>query len=385
MLTDGFSFELQAQVGNARAGILHTPRGDILTPVFMPVGTVGTVKAMAPAELAAPPIDARIILGNTYHLYLRPGLDVIADHGGLHGFAAWPRPILTDSGGFQVFSLAQNNKVDDEGVTFRSHIDGSKHRLTPEVSMEIQGVLRSDIAMVFDQCPAADCTPAEHQAAMRRTTAWAKRCAQVERPAGQALFGIVQGGLDVDLRRRHRDELLQIDFDGYALGGLSVGEAPSEMYRILDAVAHELPAQRPRYLMGVGTPQDLFRGVQSGIDMFDCVMPTRNARSGTLFTSEGKVQIRNAKYRRDLLPLDPDCPCYTCTTFSRSYLRHLFKASELLFSRLATLHNLSYYARLMRGLREAILEGRELPPLFSEAGRSEAGLSGVVSGVPLGT
>lgn len=367
MLTEGFSFELQATVGRARAGILHTPRGSILTPAFMPVGTVGTVKAMAPSELMAEPIDARIILGNTYHLYLRPGLEVIADHGGLHGFAQWPRPILTDSGGFQVFSLAHNNKVDEDGVTFRSHIDGSKHRLTPEVSMEIQGVLRSDIAMVFDQCPAADCSDGEHLGAMARTTAWAQRCARVERPAGQALFGIVQGGLDIDRRMRHRDQLLEIGFDGYALGGLSVGEAPSEMYRVLDGVAQHLPAERPRYLMGVGTPQDLFRGVQSGIDMFDCVMPTRNARSGTLFTSEGKVQIRNARYRRDMGPLDPECPCYTCTTFTRSYLRHLFKASELLFSRLATLHNLSYYARLMRGLRGAILEGRELPPLQGEA------------------
>ncbi len=363
MLTEGFSYELLATRGRARAGILHTPRGDILTPVFMPVGTVGTVKAMAPSELQAAPIDAKIILGNTYHLYLRPGLEVIADHGGLHGFARWDRPILTDSGGFQVFSLAQNNKVDEEGVTFRSHIDGSSHRLTPEVSMEIQGVLGSDIAMVFDQCPAADCSDAEHLAAMKRTTAWAQRCARVERPAGQSLFGIVQGGLSVEHRLRHRDQLLEIGFDGYALGGLSVGEAPSEMYRILDAVAHQLPAERPRYLMGVGTPEDLLRGVHSGIDMFDCVMPTRNARSGTLFTSEGKVQIRNAKYRRDLGPLDPECPCYTCTTFTRSYLRHLFKAGELLFSRLATLHNLSYYARLMRSLRNAILEDRELPGL----------------------
>jgi queuine tRNA-ribosyltransferase len=288
---------------------------------------------------------------------------VIRDHGGLHGFAQWHRPILTDSGGFQVFSLATNNKVDEDGVTFRSHIDGSKHRLTPEVSMEIQGVLRSDIAMVFDQCPAADSSEQDHLAVMRRTTAWAQRCARVERPVGQALFGIVQGGLDVQRRLRHLDELLPIGFDGYALGGLSVGEPPAEMYRILDAVAHGLPAERPRYLMGVGTPADLHRGVRSGIDMFDCVMPTRNARTGTLFTSEGKVQIRNAKYRRDMGPLDPECPCYTCTTFTRSYLRHLFKASELLFSRLATLHNLSYYARLMRALRNAILEDRELPSL----------------------
>ncbi len=361
MNTDGFSFELLAQRGNARAGILHTPRGDILTPVFMPVGTLGSVKAMAPTELRADPIDARIILGNTYHLYLRPGLDVIADHGGLHGFAQWERSMLTDSGGFQVFSLANNNKIDEDGVTFQSHIDGSKHRLTPEVSMEIQGVLGSDIAMVFDQCPAADAPLREQEAAMRRTTAWAKRCARVERPAGQALFGIVQGGLNVEHRLRHLDELTEIGFDGYALGGLSVGEPPPEMYRILEAVAHKLPDKNPRYLMGVGTPTDLHRGVSAGIDMFDCVMPTRNARFGTLFTSEGKLHIKNAKFRRDTGPLDPACPCYTCTTFSRSYLRHLFKSGELLFARLATLHNLSYYARLMRSIRNAILEGRDLP------------------------
>ncbi len=361
MLTEGFSFKLLAERGKARAGVLHTPRGDIPTPVFMPVGTLGTVKAMSPAELASPPIDAKIILGNTYHLYLRPGLEVIADHGGLHGFSNWQRPILTDSGGFQVFSLAQNNKVDDDGVTFRSHIDGSKHRLTPEVSMEIQSVLGSDIAMVFDQCPPGDAPDAVQDEAMRRTTAWAARCANVERPAGQALFGIVQGGLDVERRLRHLGELSEIGFDGYAIGGLSVGEPPSDMYRVLEGVAHRLPPSRPRYLMGVGTPTDLYRGVNSGVDMFDCVMPTRNARTGTLFTTAGKVQIRNAKYKRDTGPLDSTCPCYTCTSFSRSYLRHLFKAGELLFSRLATLHNLSYYARFMGSMREAILEDRDLP------------------------
>jgi queuine tRNA-ribosyltransferase len=361
MLTEGFSFELQAERGKARAGILHTPRGDILTPVFMPVGTLGTVKAMAPLELQSEPINARIILGNTYHLYLRPGLEVISDHGGLHGFANWQRPILTDSGGFQVFSLANNNKVDDEGVTFQSHVDGSKHRLTPEFSMEIQGVLGSDIAMVFDQCPPGDSPDRVQEVALRRTTAWAKRCAAVERPAGQSLFGIVQGGLDIDRRLRHLDELMEIGFDGYAIGGLSVGEPPPEMYRVLEGVAHRLPAAQPRYLMGVGTPTDLHHGVAAGVDMFDCVMPTRNARTGTLFTSEGKLQIRNAKHRRDTGPLDPECPCYTCTTFSRAYLRHLYKAGELLFSRLATLHNLSYYARLMEAMRSAILEGRDLP------------------------
>ncbi len=363
MNTDGFSFELQATRGKARAGILHTPRGDILTPVFMPVGTLGSVKAMSPDELRADPIDAKIILGNTYHLYLRPGMDVIADHGGLHGFANWDRPMLTDSGGFQVFSLSGSNKIDDDGVTFQSHIDGSKHRLTPEVSMEIQGILGAEIAMVFDQCPAADAAKPAQDAAMRRTTAWAKRCARVERPAGQSLFGIVQGGLDVESRLRHMDELVEIGFDGYALGGLSVGEPPPEMYRILDAVADKMPDSTPRYLMGVGTPTDLYRGTSAGIDMFDCVMPTRNARFGTLFTSEGKLHIKNARFRRDTGPLDPACPCYTCQTFTRSYLRHLFKCGELLFARLATLHNLSYYARLMRSMRNAILEGRDLPEI----------------------
>ena len=361
MMTEGFRFELLAQRGNARAGILHTPRGQILTPVFMPVGTLGSVKAMAPTELVADPIDARIILGNTYHLYLRPGLDVIRAHEGLHNFAQWKRPILTDSGGFQVFSLAENNKIDDDGVTFRSHIDGSKHRLTPEVSMEIQGVLGSDIAMVFDQCPDANAPDPDQERALVRTTAWAKRCKEVERPPGQALFGIVQGGLSEERRARHRDELVDIGFDGYAIGGLSVGEPPPEMYRILNAIAHTLPSAQPRYLMGVGTPIDLYNGVKSGVDMFDCVMPTRNARTGTLFTSEGKVQIKNAKHQKDTGPLDPECPCYTCATFSRSYLRHLFKSGELLFSRLATLHNLSYYARLMRRFRQAILEDQELP------------------------
>ncbi|MCA9675030.1 MAG: tRNA guanosine(34) transglycosylase Tgt [Kofleriaceae bacterium] len=362
MPTAGFSFELLATLGNARAGVLHTPRGDILTPVFMPVGTLGTVKAMTAAELVAPPRDARIILGNTYHLYLRPGLEVIRAHGGLHRFAGWSRPILTDSGGFQVFSLAGINKIDDDGVTFQSHIDGSRHRLTPEVSMEIQGVLGSDIAMCFDQCPPGDAAPEVHAVAMARTTAWARRCLEVTRPAGQALFGIVQGGVDLDRRRAHLAELGPLGFDGLALGGLAVGEAIEDTYRILDAFAHELPAERPRYLMGVGTPADLERGIQAGIDMFDCVMPTRNARNGYLFTSEGKVVISNARHRLDTGPVDPECPCETCATVSRSYLRHLYQAKEILYNRLATLHNLTFYARHVRRLRDRILtEGQPAP------------------------
>jgi len=353
--TPGFSYELIATLGHARAGILHTPRGDIPTPVFMPVGTAGTVKAMTADELRAEPIDAKIILGNTYHLYLRPGLAVMELAGGLHKFAAWDRPILTDSGGFQVFSLAGINQIDDDGVTFQSHIDGSKHRLTPEVSMQIQGVLGSDIAMVFDQCPPGDAPADVHDVALRRTTAWAKRCVAVSRPPGQALFGIVQGGIDTGRRLAHAAAITALDFDGTALGGLAVGEAIAETYRVLDEVAHTLPAHKPRYLMGVGTPQDLERGIAAGIDMFDCVMPTRNARNGYLFSSTGRVNMPNAKNRTDLGPIDPACPCSTCRTHSRAYLRHLYTSKEILYARLGTLHNLAFYARHVRAIRERIL------------------------------
>jgi queuine tRNA-ribosyltransferase len=353
--TPGFSFELLATLGNARAGILHTPRGDIPTPVFMPVGTAGTVKAMTADELRADPLDARIILGNTYHLYLRPGMEVMELAGGLHKFAAWDRPILTDSGGYQVFSLAAINEIDDEGVTFRSHIDGSKHRLTPEVSMSIQRVLGSDIAMCFDQCPPGDAPADVQEVALARTTRWAARCRGVERARGQALFGIVQGGIDTARRLRHAGEVTKLDFDGHALGGLAVGESVDDTYRVLDEVAHTLPPDRPRYLMGVGTPADLERGIMAGIDMFDCVMPTRNARNGYLFAAGGRVNIPNAANRTDLGPVDPTCPCSTCRTHSRAYLRHLYQAKEILYSRLATLHNLTFYARHVRALRERIL------------------------------
>jgi queuine tRNA-ribosyltransferase len=353
--TPGFSFELLATLGHARAGILHTPHGDIPTPVFMPVGTLGTVKAMTADELRAPPLDAKIILGNTYHLYLRPGLEVIGAAGGLHRFAAWDRPILTDSGGYQVFSLAAINEIDDDGVTFRSHIDGSKHRLTPEVSMHIQKVLGSDIAMVFDQCPPGDAPPEVHEIALARTTAWAARCRRAERAPGQALFGIVQGGVDTARRLRHAAEITKLDFDGHALGGLAVGEKIEDTYRILDEVAHTLPVDRPRYLMGVGTPQDIERGILAGIDMFDCVMPTRNARNGYLFTSQGRVNIPNAKYKTDFGPVDPACPCATCKNHSRAYLRHLYMAKEILYARLATLHNLTFYAQHVQRLRARIL------------------------------
>jgi len=362
MNTPGFSFRITARRARARAGVLATPHGDILTPAFMPVGTQGTVKAMTTGELEAPPLDARIILGNTYHLYLRPGLEVIAAHGGLHRFAGWSRAILTDSGGYQVFSLATLNKIDRDGVTFRSHIDGSEHRLTPERSMEIQGVLGSDIAMAFDQCPPGECGPGDHEEAMERTTRWAERCLAARRPAGQALFGIVQGGPDAARRRAHMAEIVGLgDFDGYALGGFSVGEPLTVMYELLDEIASELPEERPRYLMGVGTPADLIHAARAGIDLFDCVMPTRHARNGQLFTSQGTVVISHARHRSDTSPLDPECPCETCRTVSRAYLRHLFTAREILYSRLATLHNLTFYARTMAGLR-AELNGIEARP-----------------------
>jgi queuine tRNA-ribosyltransferase len=358
-MTEGFSFRVVARRGHARAGVLTTPHGEIETPIFMPVGTAGTVKGLTVDELRAPPLDARICLGNTYHLYLRPGLDVVGAHGGLHRMMAWDRAILTDSGGFQVFSLNELCKVDDDGATFRSHIDGSTHRFTPERSMEIQGVLGSDIAMAFDQCPPGDGAPEVVARALHRTTAWARRCLEVQRPSGQALFGILQGGIDLDLRRRHLDELGGLPFDGFAIGGLSVGEPIPEMYRVLDGYAHELPEDRPRYLMGVGTPEDLRRGVAAGVDMFDCVMPTRNARNGQLFTTEGKIVISNACHRLDTGPIDPMCPCETCTHYSRAYLRHLYLAKEILYARLATLHNLTHYLRLIRTLRAEILAESE--------------------------
>jgi len=356
--TPGFSFEVLATLGNARAGILHTPRGDILTPVFMPVGTLGTVKAMTAAELATAPIDARIILGNTYHLYLRPGLEVIGAHGGLHTFAGWSRPILTDSGGFQVFSLAAINEIDDDGVTFRSHIDGSKHRLTPEVSMHIQGVLGSDIAMCFDQCPPADGAPELIDRAIARTTAWAGRCLAVERPAGQALFGIVQGGTDARLRARSADTLVAMDFAGYAVGGLAVGESQAAMLDTFELAARRLPAHKPRYLMGVGTPLDLIEAVARGADMFDCVMPTRSGRHGQAFTWAGKVNLKNAGHAEDARPLDPASSCPASRDYSRAYLHHLVKSQEYLAAMLLSWANVAFYQELMAAMRAAIAEGR---------------------------
>jgi queuine tRNA-ribosyltransferase len=354
--TDGFGFDLLACDGKARAGVLHTPHGDVPTPIFMPVGTAGTVKAMTPSDLSA--VDAHIVLGNTYHLLLRPGVEVVKALGGLHKVMAWPRPILTDSGGFQVFSLRDMARIDEDGVSFRSHIDGSSHRLSPEISMAVQGGLGSDIAMAFDQCPPGDASREVQEDAMARTTRWAARSLAAPRGQGQALFGIVQGGTELDLRRRHVDEICALPFDGFALGGLSVGETPAQMYVVLEAIAQLLPRDRPRYLMGVGTPEDLVVGIGAGIDMFDCVMPTRNARNGQLFTRRGRVAIGNAKHRLDASPVEDGCTCDTCQRFSRGTLRHLFLAREILYSRLATLHNLHYYLRLAREARAAVLEGR---------------------------
>jgi queuine tRNA-ribosyltransferase len=354
-MTDGSFFTIEATSGHARAGRVRLAHGDVPTPIFMPVGTYGTVKAMTPLELES--LGARIILGNTYHLWLRPGLDVIGKHGGLHRMMGWQRPILTDSGGFQVFSLSQLSKMTEEGVTFRSPIDGSPHHLTPEQSMHVQAVLGSDIAMAFDHCPPGDAPRPDIEDAMARTTRWAARSLAVPAVPGQARFGIVQGGTHVDLRLRHLEEICGLAFDGFALGGLSVGEPIPVMYEVLGEVAHRLPAGRPRYLMGVGTPEDLIHGVLAGVDMFDCVMPTRNARNGMFFTSRGRLIIRHARYKDDLDPVDPACGCETCGQFSRAYLRHLHQCKEILFARAATLHNLFFYLRLMRRLRRAIFEG----------------------------
>jgi len=340
----------------ARRGRIYTQRGEIDTPTFMPVGTLGTVKAMLPEALEE--IGAQIILANTYHLYLRPGHQLIQSLGGLHKFMHWDRPILTDSGGFQVFSLGALRKITEEGAAFQSHIDGSKHLLTPELSMEIQLALGSDIIMAFDECIPH---PAERSYIVDSTNLsarWAKRCRNVI-PAGSdsALFGIVQGGMELDLRQQSVDQLQEIGFEGYALGGLSVGEETSLMYDIMEYSLPLLPVNHPRYVMGVGTPENLIEGVARGCDMFDCVMPTRNARNGVLFTNFGKISIKQARYRDDELPLDPDCGCYVCRNYSRAYLRHLYTSREILASVLNTYHNLYYYQQLMAGIRQALEDG----------------------------
>ncbi|EOD00670.1 tRNA guanosine(34) transglycosylase Tgt [Caldisalinibacter kiritimatiensis] len=344
---------------NARLGKLHTPHGVIETPIFMPVGTKATVKTMTPEELKD--IGAQIILSNTYHLYLRPGHELIKEAGGLHKFMNWDGPILTDSGGFQVFSLGHLRNITEEGVEFRSHIDGSKHFISPEKSIEIQNSLGSDIIMAFDECAPYPSDREYVKNSLERTTRWAKRCIKAHKnPEKQALFGIVQGGMYKDLREQSAKDLLELDFPGYAVGGLSVGEPAELMYEVLDYTVPLLPKNKPRYLMGVGSPDYLFEAVVRGIDMADCVLPTRMARNGTFLTSQGRVVIKNAKYKKDFNKLDPECDCYTCQNYSRAYLRHLFKANEILGARLATIHNLYFLLKLMENIREAIKEDRLL-------------------------
>jgi queuine tRNA-ribosyltransferase len=350
------TFEIEASSGHARAGRLTLTRGSFETPVFMPVGTLATVKAMTAAELET--LGFRILLANAYHLMLRPGADVVERCGGLQRFMAWPGLVLTDSGGFQIFSLRALRRIDDRGVEFRSHVDGSAHFLDPEGAMRLQARLGSDIAMALDQCPPSHAPHAEVAQAVARTTLWAKRFLTVEPAPHQARFGIVQGGLDPALRLAHLEEIAALPFDGLALGGLSVGESPAEMYELLEAVAPRMPADRPRYLMGVGHPEDLVVAIGRGIDLFDCVMPTRNARNGQLFTSRGKLVISNARHREDPSPPDPGCSCETCRTASRAYLRHLHNTKEILYSRLATLHNLAYLRSVVARARQAIGEGR---------------------------
>ena len=350
-----FWFDLVATDGRARAGILHTPHGDVPTPVFMPVGTQGTVKAVSPRDLKD--LGATMILANTYHLYLRPGDERIARLGGLHRFMAWDGPILTDSGGYQVFSLAARRQVDADGVTFRSHIDGSEHRFTPEKVIAIQENLGADIITCLDECaPPTDYEYNVH--ALERTHAWARRCREAHRRADQALFGIVQGGVFPDLREQSARFITGLGFDGYAIGGLSVGEPKEQTCAVLEWLDGLLPPDRPRYLMGVGTPEDLVEGVARGVDMFDCVLPTRMARNGGALTRHGRLNLRNACYADDPGPLLPDCTCYTCTHFSRAYLRHLIMANEILGAHLLTIHNLHLMLTMAREIRESILRGQ---------------------------
>lgn len=347
-------FSIIRKDGGARAGLLETNRGLVYTPAFMPVGTVGTVKAMSPDELKD--MGAEIILCNTYHLYLRPGYEIISSLGGIHRFMNWDRPVLTDSGGFQIYSLSALRKIEEDGVHFKSHLDGSMHFLGPREAMEIQSSLGSDIAMVLD-----DCTPypSSYEYAMNslyRTIKWAEQCKSLQRE-GQALFGIVQGSLYEDLRKKGIEELADIGFDGYAAGGLSVGEPKEEMHRMICFTAPLLPAGKPRYLMGIGELGDVLKAVEAGFDMFDCVMPTRNARNGTLFTSTGKISIKREEFKSDKRPLDPNCECYTCRNYSRGYLRHIFLSREILSMRLNTIHNLYFYLNFFRDMRKSISEG----------------------------
>ncbi len=356
-MTDRFSFTLNATDGKARTGVIHTPRGDIRTPAFMPVGTAATVKAMLPENVAATGAD--ILLGNTYHLMLRPTAERIDRLGGLHRFMNWDRPILTDSGGFQVMSLAALRKLTEEGVRFSSHIDGSKHMLSPERSMEIQRLLGSDIVMCFDECPALPAPVEKVAESMRLSMRWAQRSRDAfgDRP-GHALFGIMQGGVTPDLRAESAEALKAIGFDGYAVGGLAVGEGQETMFSVLDYAPGYLPEDKPRYLMGVGKPDDIVGAVERGIDMMDCVLPSRSGRTGQAFTRRGVVNIKNARHMDDPRPLDEDCTCPACRSYSRAYLHHVFRSGEIISSMLLTWHNLHYYQELMEGLRAAIAEGR---------------------------
>jgi len=355
-----FEFKIirECPVTGARAGELATPHGLIETPVFMPVGTQATVKAMTTPELRE--IGAAIILGNTYHLYLRPGTEVMELAGGLHSFMSWPYPILTDSGGFQVFSLSELRKITDEGVEFRSHIDGGKHLMTPELSMSVQRSLGSDIAMCFDECVPLPASEDTSRAAVERTVNWARRCKNFwleNEIKHQAIFGIIQGALFEDQRRECAERIAGIGFDGYAVGGLSVGETHEEMYGILDVMQRALPRRSPRYLMGVGMPENLVEGIARGVDMFDCVLPTRNGRNGNLFTRTGRINIKNARFERDFSPIDETCDCYACKNYTRAYIRHLYRSGEILAARLCTWHNLRFLIRLVSEARRSIIEG----------------------------
>ncbi|WP_455243746.1 tRNA guanosine(34) transglycosylase Tgt [Petrachloros mirabilis] len=350
-----FSAEHIDQRTKARFGKLTTPRGQVETPTFMPVGTLGPVKGIDPRDLEQ--LGFGLMLNNAYHLYLRPGHKVVAEMGGLHRFTGWPGAILTDSGGFQIFSLAKLCKITDEGVSFQSHLDGSTHFITPETAIEIQEALGADIIMAFDQCVALPADQALVKDAVKRTTLWAKRCLDVRRRTDQALFGIVQGGLDQALRLTSARELVELDFEGYAVGGLSVGETKEDMYAMLDLTVPELPASKPRYLMGVGMPENLVEGVARGIDLFDCVVPSRHGRTGWLFTTFGRVLIKQARYVRDEQPIDPSCECPVCARYSRAYLHHLYNVKEMLASRLNTIHNLWYFSDFMHRMRAAIAQG----------------------------
>ncbi len=346
-----FEYSITARAGRARAGIFHTPHGDLETPVFAPVGTQATVKTLTPAQVEE--LGATLVLSNTYHLYLRPGDELVHDMGGLHEFMQWPGPMLTDSGGFQVFSLAETRKIDDDGVTFKSHIDGSTHRFTPEKSIQIQENLGADIIMAFDECS----NPNDHaytKIAMERTHCWAERCVAAKTRDDQALFGIIQGGVNPGLRAASAKFISSLPFPGIAIGGLSVGETKAEMHATLDVLEPHLPANKPRYLMGVGTPEDLINGIACGVDIFDCVLPTRLARHNAAFSSEGRLNLMNAAFARDQRPIDDTCDCYTCHTFTRAYLRHLIVAKELLAGTLLSIHNLRALIRLIKTMRAAI-------------------------------